>query len=110
MSNDVEAYPDDAPDKMRQWSDELGFPFPYLFDESQAVANAFGAVCTPDFFGYNAGLTLQYRGRLDASARNPAPADAPRELFSAMAEISRSGQGPIEQTASVGCSIKWRNQ
>ena len=110
MSNDVAAYPDDAPDKMRQWSDELGFPFPYLYDESQAVARAFGAVCTPDFFGYNAGLTLQYRGRLDASGRNPAPADAPRELFSAMAEIARSGQGPVEQTASIGCSIKWRSQ
>ena len=110
MSNDVAAYPDDAPDKMRQWSDELGFPFPYLYDESQAVARAFGAVCTPDFFGYNAGLTLQYRGRLDASGRNPAPADAPRELFSAMAEIARSGQGSVEQTASIGCSIKWRSQ
>jgi len=110
MSNDVAAYPDDAPDKMRQWSDELGFPFPYLYDESQAVARAFGAVCTPDFFGYNAGLTLQYRGRLDASGRNPAPADAPRELFLAMAEIARSGQGPVEQTASIGCSIKWRSQ
>lgn len=109
MSNDVEAYPDDAPDKMRQWSDQLAFPFPYLYDESQTVARAFGAVCTPDFFGYNADLALQYRGRLDASGRNPAAADAPRELFSAMAEIARSGQGPGEQTASIGCSIKWRN-
>ncbi len=110
MSNDVEAYPDDAPDKMRQWSDQLTFPFPYLYDESQAVARAFGAVCTPDFFGYDAEMTLQYRGRLDASGRDPAPADAPRELFAAMVEIARSGRGPQEQVASIGCSIKWRDR
>ncbi|WP_295004092.1 thioredoxin family protein [uncultured Dechloromonas sp.] len=110
MSNDVAAYPDDAPDRMRQWSDQLAFPFPYLYDESQAVARAFGAVCTPDFFGYDAGLTLQYRGRLDASGRSPAAPDAPRELFAAMAGIARGGRGPEEQTASIGCSIKWREQ
>ena len=109
MSNDVGAYPDDAPDNMKRWAEELAFPFPYLYDESQAVAKAYGAVCTPDFFGYNARLELQYRGRLDASGRNPGPPEARRELFEAMCEIARSGQGPQEQHASIGCSIKWQN-
>ena len=67
MSNDVAAYPDDAPANMQRWAEELAFPFPYLHDATQAVAKAYGAVCTPDFFGYNAQLQLQYRGRLDAS-------------------------------------------
>ncbi len=107
MSNDIAAYPEDAPENMRRWATELAFPFPYLYDESQAVARAYGAVCTPDFFGYNARLELQYRGRLDASGRNPAAPDAHRELFEAMCEIARSGRGPRVQTASIGCSIKW---
>lgn len=109
MSNDVATYPEDAPDNMKHWAEELGFPFPYLYDETQAVAQNYGAVCTPDFFGYNAQLELQYRGRLDASGRNPAPPDARRELFEAMSMIARSGQGPREQTASIGCSIKWQS-
>jgi peroxiredoxin len=109
MSNDTDAYPDDGFPHMQRWSEELAFPFPYLFDADQSVARAYGAVCTPDFFGYNAALELQYRGRLDASARNPGPADAPRELFEAMRLIAGSGQGPRQQTASIGCSIKWRN-
>jgi len=108
MSNDVAAYPDDAPEHMRRWALELGFPFPYLHDESQAVARAYGAVCTPDFFGYNAGLELQYRGRLDASGRHPGPADARRELFEALRQIATDGKGPTAQVASIGCSIKWR--
>lgn len=108
MSNNVADYPEDAPEHMRRWAAELAFPFPYLYDESQAVARAYGAVCTPDFFGYNADLQLQYRGRLDASGRAPAAADAPRELFAAMVAIAASGQGPAEQTASIGCSIKWK--
>ena len=107
MSNDVVAYPADAPDEMRRWARELDFPFPYLYDADQSVARAFGAVCTPDFFGYNAALELQYRGRLDASGRQPGPPDARRELFEAMCSIARSGRGPAEQTASIGCSIKW---
>ncbi|MGE5470078.1 MAG: thioredoxin family protein [Bacteroidota bacterium] len=109
MSNDVAAYPADAPDNMRRWAEELAFPFPYLYDESQAVARAYGAVCTPDFFGYNAGLELQYRGRLDASGRQPGAADARRELFEAMRQIADSGRGPLEQQASIGCSIKWKS-
>jgi peroxiredoxin len=107
MSNDVTAYPEDSPESMARWATELAFPFPYLYDETQAVARAYGAVCTPDFFGYNARLELQYRGRLDASGRNPAPADTRRELVEAMREIARSGEGPREQIPSIGCSIKW---
>jgi peroxiredoxin len=108
MSNDVEAYPEDSPENMRRWAEELNFPFPYLHDETQEVARAYGAVCTPDFFGYNAMLELQYRGRLDASGRNPGPTDARRELFEAMTEIASTGQGPEMQTASIGCSLKWK--
>lgn len=107
MSNDVQAYPEDSFVNMQAWAQALDFPFPYLFDATQEVARAYGAVCTPDFFGYNAQMELQYRGRLDASGRNPAGPDARRELFEAMAEIARSGRGPQEQVASIGCSIKW---
>jgi peroxiredoxin len=109
MANDPADYPEDSFDNMRRLATEQGFPFPYLFDSTQAVAKAYGAVCTPDFFGYNSRLELQYRGRLDASGRQPGPADARRELFTAMAEIARSGQGPKDQIASMGCSIKWRH-
>lgn len=107
MSNDVTAYPEDSPESMRRWAGELAFPFPYLYDETQAVAKAYGAVCTPDFFGYNAQLKLQYRGRLDASGRYPAPSDARRELYEAMLKIAAEGNGPREQFPSIGCSIKW---
>ncbi len=109
MSNDVVAYPDDSPANMQRWAEELDFPFPYLYDADQSVARAYGAVCTPDFFGYNANLELQYRGRLDASGRNPASPEARRELFEAMRKIADTGQGPSEQLASIGCSIKWAN-
>ena len=93
---------------MRRIATEMDFPFPYLLDASQAVARAYGAVCTPDFFGFDAGLGLQYRGRLDASGKQPAPADARRELFEAMRQVSTSGRGPEAQTPGIGCSIKWR--
>ncbi len=108
MSNDVEAYPDDAFPHMLALAERLQFPFPYLYDASQQVARAYGAVCTPDFFGYNAEMALQYRGRLDASGRNPGATDARRELFEAMKQVAETGQGPREQLASIGCSIKWR--
>jgi peroxiredoxin len=108
MSNDIAAYPEDSPEAMRRWASELQFPFPYLYDATQETARAYGAVCTPDFFGYNARLELQYRGRLDASGRHAAPPDARRELFEAMREIGKTGAGPREQQASIGCSIKWR--
>lgn len=107
-SNDATTHPADSFPAMRALARERGFPFPYLHDESQDVARAWGAACTPDFFGFNAELGLQYRGRLDASGRNPAPDGARRELFEALQLIARTGQGPREQTPSMGCSIKWR--
>jgi peroxiredoxin len=108
MSNDVAQYPADAPPNMARLAEERGFVFPYLYDEDQSVARAYGAVCTPDFFGYDANLRLQYRGRLDASRMDPAPPDARRELYEAMLQIAREGRGPAEQTPSIGCSIKWK--
>lgn len=108
MSNDPADYPEDGFEHMREVAQTYDFPFPYLFDESQAVAQAYGAVCTPDFFGYNADLGLQYRGRLDASRKEAAAADARRDLFEAMVQVARTGQGPREQIPSMGCSIKWR--
>lgn len=108
MSNDVASYPSDGPVHMAELARQRGFGFPYLYDEDQSVARAYGAVCTPDFFGFNAGLELQYRGRLDASGRFPAPPDAPRELFQAMAGVAETGFGPADQQISQGCSIKWR--
>ena len=81
-------------------------PFPYLIDETQAIARVYGAVCTPDFFGDNAGLRLHYRGRLDSSRRETAPADARRERFEALVQIARTGQAPKGQIPSMGCSIK----
>ncbi len=106
-SNDARNYPDDSFDNMRRFADQHGFTFPYLHDESQAVAKAYGAVCTPDFFGYDAGLGLQYRGRLDASKTTLA-AEAPNELLAAMLEVAATGKGPAAQTPSMGCSIKWK--
>ncbi len=109
MSNDPAEYPEDSFDNMQKVAAEFDFPFPYLLDETQAVAKAYGAVCTPDFFGYNADLGLQYRGRLDASRKETAPADARRDLFEAMRTVAATGQGPREQIPSMGCSIKWRD-
>jgi len=108
MSNDPADYPEDSFDNMKRVAREKGFPFPYVFDETQEVAKAYGAVCTPDFFGFNAKLELQYRGRLDASRREAVPG-ARRDLYEAMLQIARTGEGPREQIASVGCSIKWRH-
>jgi thiol-disulfide isomerase/thioredoxin len=108
MSNDPTDYPEDSFANMREVALRLQYPFPYLYDESQAIANTYGAVCTPDFFGYNADLKLQYRGRIDASGRDPAPANARRDLYEAMLLIARTGKGPEDQIQSMGCSIKWR--
>ncbi|MCG8511832.1 MAG: thioredoxin family protein [Rhodospirillales bacterium] len=108
MSNDYVNYPDDSPEKMRIFAAEHGFSFPYLIDETQEVARAYDAVCTPDFFGFDADLGLQYRGRLDESGRQPAPPNVRRELFEAMSQVAETGRGPEDQTASMGCSIKWR--
>ena len=107
-ANDVVHYPEDSFDNMKRFAAAHRFGFPYLYDESQDVARAYDAACTPDFFGFNADLELQYRGRLDASGREPASADVRRELFEAMKEIAATGKGPREQTPSIGCSIKWK--
>ena len=107
-SNDAEHYPDDSFDNMKRFAAEHRFSFPYLYDASQEVARAYDAACTPDFFGFNADLELQYRGRLDASGKAPASPEVRRELFEAMKEIAATGHGPREQTASIGCSIKWK--
>ena len=107
-ANDAVAFPEDDFAHMQALAEELSLPFPYLYDENQAVARAYDAVCTPDFFGYNADLALQYRGRLDASGREPGPTDARRELFEAMVQVAETGRGPAGQTPSMGCSIKWR--
>lgn len=106
-ANDAAAYPDDSFPNMKRFAQEHRLPFPYLYDESQGVARAYGAVCTPDFFGFDTGRRLRYRGRLDDSGRNPRP-DARRELFEAMLSIAETGLAPAEQTVSIGCSIKWK--
>jgi peroxiredoxin len=109
MSNDPGDYPEDSFDNMKRVAEKFGYPFPYLFDTTQAVAKAYGAICTPDFFGYNRDLALQYRGRLDASRKEAASPDARRDLFEAMKQVALTGQGPSEQIPSLGCSIKWRD-
>jgi peroxiredoxin len=106
-ANDAAAYPQDGFEQMGQLARAQGFPFPYLYDEDQSVARAYDAACTPDFFGFNASGGLQYRGRLDASTRAAGPADLRRDLFEAMSQIAGTGQGPSDQIASMGCSIKW---
>jgi peroxiredoxin len=108
MSNDPSEYPEDSFDNMVRVAREKRFPFPYVLDETQEVAKAYGAQCTPDFFGFNAQLELQYRGRLDSSGKQSLP-DARRELFEAMAGVAKTGQGPKAQTPSIGCSIKWKS-
>lgn len=108
MSNDPTDYPEDSWDNMVRLARELDFPFPYVLDESQEVAKAYGAVCTPDFFGFNRRLELQYRGRLDESRKETAPEGVRRDLFEAMKQVAATGEGPREQIPSIGCSIKWR--
>jgi len=106
MSNDPNEYEEDSFENMKKIASDLNFPFPYLIDETQEVARSYGAVCTPDFFGYNKNLGLQYRGRLDES-RKESVTDAKRELFEAMRAIAETGKGPVNQIPSMGCSIKW---
>jgi peroxiredoxin len=107
MSNDPTDYPEDSFENMQKLASTLDFPFPYLLDESQQIAKNYGAVCTPDFFGFNADLKLQYRGRFDESRKETA-LNSTRDLFKAMKLIAETGQGPREQVASIGCSIKWK--
>jgi len=107
-SNDPEQYPADSFDNMKTMAARHDFSFPYLFDESQDVAHAYDAVCTPDFFGFDVSFGLQYRGRLDASRKETGPENARRELFEAMSLVAKTGHGPEDQIPSMGCSIKWR--
>ena len=107
MANDPIDYPEDSFENMKAVSAEFSFPFPYVIDETQEIAKAYGAVCTPDFFGYNADLELQYRGRLDAS-RKEAVDGAHRDLFEAMKLVAETQNGPEDQIPSMGCSIKWK--
>jgi peroxiredoxin len=107
MSNDTKSYPEDSFENMQAFSKEKGFTFPYLIDETQEVARAYDAVCTPDFFGFNAVLELQYRGRLDESWNLTIPTPR-RELLNAMKEVAQKGYTEIAQLPSMGCSIKWK--
>lgn len=107
MSNDPTDYEEDSFENMQAVAKEFDFPFPYLIDETQEIAKNYGAVCTPDFFGYNADLKLQYRGRLDES-RKEAVDGAKRDLFEAMKQVAETGKGPEDQIPSMGCSIKWK--
>ena len=106
-SNDVSTHPDDSFENMQALSVDKKLPFPYLYDETQEVAKAYDAACTPDFFGFNSELGLQYRGRLNN--KRESPNEIRRELYSAMIEIAKSGKGPREQIPSMGCSIKWKS-
>ena len=105
-ANDALAYPEDSFERMVELAPSL--PFAYLHDETQQVARAYGAVCTPDFYGFDAQLKLRYRGRLDASRKETAPVDAPRELYEAMRQVAETGHAPAVQQPCIGCSIKWR--
>ncbi len=107
-SNDAAMYAADSFENMAKMAETHRFPFPYLYDEDQGVARAYGAECTPDFFGLDAERQLQYRGRLDASRASTGPADLKRDLFDAMSQIAQTGNGPTDQIASMGCSIKWK--
>ena len=107
-ANDATDYPDDSFENMQLIAAQYQYPFPYVLDATQAVAKTYGAVCTPDFFGFNGKLELQYRGRLDASRKDTAPEDARRDLFEAMLQVAKTGHGPQDQIPSMGCSIKWK--
>ncbi len=109
MSNDPTDYPEDSFENMQKAANEFNYSFPYLIDTTQEIAKAYGAICTPDFFGYNAKLELQYRGRLDASGMKPPEKNLRRDLLEAMIEVAKTGHGPKEQISSIGCSIKWKN-
>ena len=106
-SNDVSTHPDDSFENMQALSVDKKLPFPYLYDETQEVAKTYEAACTPDFFGFNSELSLQYRGRLNN--KRESPNEIRRELYSAMIEIAKTGKGPQEQMPSMGCSIKWKS-
>lgn len=107
MSNDYDDYPADNPERMTQFAEVYGLTVPYLVDEDQSVAKAYGAVCTPDFFGYHVENGLQYRGRLDNVPMRGDRAGRTTELLNAMTQVAETGFGPDKQTPSMGCSLKW---
>jgi peroxiredoxin len=109
MSNDPSDYQEDSFENMQKISAKFNYPFPYLFDKKQEIAKAYGAICTPDFFGYNSNLELQYRGRLDASGMKLSEKKLKRDLLDAMTNVANTGLGPKQQIPSIGCSIKWKN-
>jgi len=109
MSNAAEMVEADSFENMQIFAKINGFTFPYLIDKSQQTGKDFGAVCTPDFFGYNSLGKLQYRGRLDSAGRHPSDENLPRELKNAMLFVAKTGKGPVDQIPSIGCSIKWRD-
>ena len=106
MSNDYRSVATDSPANMKLFAQHYGFPFPYLVDEGQSVGRAYGAVCTPDFFGLNKYGELQYRGQLDSAGMGSSLNRIP-ELLNAMRQVAETGEGPREQVPSTGCSIKW---
>lgn len=108
MPNDTDHYPEDGFDRMQDFAKTHEFTFPYLIDETQDIAKAYDAICTPDIFGFHANKTLQYRGRLDSAGPNPADSDTKRELVDAMLRIKEIGAGPHQQFSAMGCSIKWK--
>jgi len=109
MSNDTENYPEDSFDNMIKFAKNNKFNFPYLIDETQETAKKYDAVCTPDFFGYNKNLELQYRGRIRELKDLKPVRNSESDLLKAMKMVAKTGKGPEEQTASMGCSIKWFN-
>ena len=109
MPNDTMNYPDDSFENMQRVAKEWHYPFPYLIDETQEIARLYDAICTPDFFGYNQNLELQYRGRLNSiTPSNKTPEIIGQDLVDAMKLVAETGKGPKQQTSSMGCSIKWK--
>ena len=108
MSNDPQDYPEDSFENMKKISEKYNYPFPYLFDETQEVAKTYDAVCTPDFFGYNKSLELQYRGRFDETGMTSSKNESNHDLLEAMIMVAKTSKGPQEQIPSMGCSIKWK--
>ena len=108
MPNDIASFPEDSYENMQRIAIDMNYSFPYLLDETQDISKAYGAICTPDFFGYNANLELQYRGRLDETTPSNTNSEAERDMFEAMKQIAKTGIGPNQQFSSMGCSIKWK--
>jgi len=108
-ANDAANYPEDSFENMQKLAAAKSFPFPYLYDETQNVARAFDAVCTPEFYGFDAGQKLVYHGRLDSAGNKPLPKNGKRELFEAMKQYAETGKPAPNQQPSIGCSIKWKN-